>query len=369
MSLPATTADPVHVLSLGAGVQSSVMLLMAERGELTPRPAAAIFADTGWEPQDVYDHLDWLAGETSIPITRVSNGRNLREDTMEGLRHDGKTGFLDIPHFIGTPGRAVISKRQCTIHYKITPIQQAARELAGYPRPGKAPPPGAVAMWIGISTDEALRIKPSRVKYVRNEYPLIDAGISRRDCQRWFERNYPGRPLVKSACLGCPFHNARAWVTLYRRGGRNGRRRWRWTADCGSPATPGVPGPARWFRAGSCTCSPEDRWRWRSPRWMRPCAASRNSPGWTGITLATNAKACAKSRRRRMIYINNARVAQVVLRADQWVMMASVYDTEFGDGPIDVLDEKWMLRGDADLSPGSKARVWARIVRSIRGGA
>ena len=70
-----------------------------------------------------------------------------------------------------------------------------------------------------------------------------------------------------------------------------------------------------------------------------------------------------------MIYINNARLAKVVLRGDQWAVMASVYDTEFGDGPIGVLDEKWILRGDADLAPGSKARVWARIVRSIRGGA
>ena len=50
----------MHVISLGGGVQSTVMLLMAEREEITPLPSAAIFADTGWEPEYVYQHLSWL---------------------------------------------------------------------------------------------------------------------------------------------------------------------------------------------------------------------------------------------------------------------------------------------------------------------
>lgn len=38
-----------HVLSLGAGVQSSTIALMAAAGEITPMPDAAIFADTSAE--------------------------------------------------------------------------------------------------------------------------------------------------------------------------------------------------------------------------------------------------------------------------------------------------------------------------------
>lgn len=49
-----------NFLSLGAGVQSSTMALMAAKGEITPMPDAAIFADTSAEPQAVYDWLDWL---------------------------------------------------------------------------------------------------------------------------------------------------------------------------------------------------------------------------------------------------------------------------------------------------------------------
>ncbi|MBK8468120.1 MAG: hypothetical protein IPL32_20085 [Chloracidobacterium sp.] len=49
-----------HIISLGAGVQSSTMALMAAHGEITPIPDCAIFADTQAEPQSVYTWLDWL---------------------------------------------------------------------------------------------------------------------------------------------------------------------------------------------------------------------------------------------------------------------------------------------------------------------
>ena len=39
-------SEPIHILSLGAGVQSSTLALMAAAGEVTPMPVAAIFADT-----------------------------------------------------------------------------------------------------------------------------------------------------------------------------------------------------------------------------------------------------------------------------------------------------------------------------------
>jgi 3'-phosphoadenosine 5'-phosphosulfate sulfotransferase (PAPS reductase)/FAD synthetase len=48
----------MRVISLGAGVQSTTLLLLAHRGELPGGPVDyAIFADTGWEPAGVYRHL------------------------------------------------------------------------------------------------------------------------------------------------------------------------------------------------------------------------------------------------------------------------------------------------------------------------
>ena len=56
--------ETLKVLSLGAGVQSTTVLLMSLRGEL-PKLDAAIFANTQWEPQAVYEHLGWLMTESA----------------------------------------------------------------------------------------------------------------------------------------------------------------------------------------------------------------------------------------------------------------------------------------------------------------
>ena len=200
------------VLSLGAGVQSSTLLLMAEDGEIEPRPDAAIFADTGWEPAAVYAHLDWLETQTSIPIHRVSNGRNLYDDTWNGVEPSGHI-FTSIPVFaIDKNGKVQLAKRQCTRNYKIHPIQAKIGELLGRKKGSRS---GSTAcQYIGISRDEAIRMKPSGKSWIENAWPLIDAGKTRLDCLRWFESHYPGRPLVKSSCVGCPFHADAEWLKL-----------------------------------------------------------------------------------------------------------------------------------------------------------
>jgi 3'-phosphoadenosine 5'-phosphosulfate sulfotransferase (PAPS reductase)/FAD synthetase len=48
------------VISLGAGVQSSTMAIMAAKGDLPPVDVA-IFADTGNEPKAVYTYLNYLS--------------------------------------------------------------------------------------------------------------------------------------------------------------------------------------------------------------------------------------------------------------------------------------------------------------------
>lgn len=58
----------LRVLSLGAGVQSTTLALMAAHGEIGPMPDCAIFADTGWEPAAVYEHLAWLRSPNVLPF-------------------------------------------------------------------------------------------------------------------------------------------------------------------------------------------------------------------------------------------------------------------------------------------------------------
>ncbi|TIW28701.1 MAG: hypothetical protein E5V63_04280 [Mesorhizobium sp.] len=197
----------LRVISLGAGVQSTTMALMAARGDL-PMPDCAIFADTGWEPAAVYRHLEWLEQQLPFQVHRVERG-NIRDD----LLRCAEGHWADVPAFVKNPDGSIgLVNRQCTKQYKIRPIRQKVRNLLGLER--KASPTHAVAeQWIGISLDEAIRMKPSKEAWQAHIWPLIELRMSRRDCLRWLaERQYPEPP--KSSCIGCPYHSNDQWLAL-----------------------------------------------------------------------------------------------------------------------------------------------------------
>ena len=201
------------VLSLGAGVQSSVMALMADRGEFDRVPDAAIFADTGAEPESVYEHLDWLEAQLSFPVHRVNAGSSLTADVVAGLNSTGQ-GFVTIPAYLHRGNKWSASKRQCTREYKLEPIRREVRRLCGVGHKQRMPAKGYVEMWIGISTDEITRMKPPRDKWSEGRWPLIEIGMSRQDCKDWFAERYPDRMLHRSACTFCPYHSEAEWQAM-----------------------------------------------------------------------------------------------------------------------------------------------------------
>jgi hypothetical protein len=72
-------------------------------------------------------------------------------------------------------------------------------------------------VWIGISLDEAERMKGSGLKWYRHVYPLIDARMSRMDCINQVQR-YGWEVPHKSRCYMCPNQSEIAWRELKRRG-------------------------------------------------------------------------------------------------------------------------------------------------------
>tara|TARA_R110002020_G_scaffold26011_1_gene84234 strand:+ start:2248 stop:3069 length:822 start_codon:yes stop_codon:yes gene_type:complete len=200
------TNKDLCVLSLGAGVQSTTMALMAAQGEFDKMPDCAIFADTGYEPAGVYTHLDWLEAQLPFPVYRVTAG-NIKDDHLDGINTTGQL-FASMPLFTAGGGMA---RRQCTHEYKISPIRKKTRELLGVGFGERVPKKLRVEMWIGISTDEASRMKPSRDKWQDNVWPLIDKRMSRWDCRKWFEQRHSGRTLAKSACIACPYRDSAGW--------------------------------------------------------------------------------------------------------------------------------------------------------------
>jgi hypothetical protein len=232
-----TSSIRLRILSLGAGVQSTTLALMAAHGEIGPMPDCAIFADTGWEPQAVYEHLEWLMSDNVFPFpVHIVSAGNIRDDLLQA---GGGGRWASIPAFTrtttaagsevpildeGEAGEIIVVgsrrtatetvsigmiRRQCTTDYKIVPIRRKVRELAGLTR-RRSPDHPVVEQWIGISLDEIIRMKPSREAWQLNRWPLIERRISRRDCLAWLRRHgYPEPP--KSACIGCPFHDDHRW--------------------------------------------------------------------------------------------------------------------------------------------------------------
>lgn len=246
--------EPIHIISLGAGVQSSCMAMMAAKEMLSPMPVAAIFADTQAEPKSVYTWLDWLEKQLPFPVIRVTQG-SLERDTLVLHERKDKTGHWihsGIPHYsINSDGSKGHGPRQCTHDYKITPIMKqvrsmviskmtqwrrdhkdAVKEIAAWnkavrlARRQKAFPPmrqraawdelqsdPLVIQWIGISTDEASRMKESKLGYIKNIWPLIEGEISRKQCLEWFTLNNLPKP-PRSACVFCPYHSDKEWLRL-----------------------------------------------------------------------------------------------------------------------------------------------------------
>jgi hypothetical protein len=209
-----------HIINLGAGVQSSTMALMAAKGEITPMPDCAIFADTQAEPDSVYEWLDWLEKELPFPVYRVTNG-NLTDKSLQLVERskDGKWGKKGekymkriIPLFGQMPDGEVVAAlgRACTADYKIRPIEKKIKQVAKIKRGEKET---KVIQWVGISYDEIQRMKESQKPWTELRYPLVDLEMHRHHCKQWMKKNgYPEPP--RSACYYCPFHSNDEWRRL-----------------------------------------------------------------------------------------------------------------------------------------------------------
>jgi len=184
---------------------------MAKSGSIEP-PDVAIFADTQWEPAAVYRHLDWLETQLPFPVRRVTAG-SIREAISTRTNTSGNDGFSAIPWHITLPdGSPSIGRRQCSNEYKLIPIMRRIRDELGVGRRGFIEPE-SVEVLLGISLDEAHRMRAPRQAYMVNVYPLIDLRMTRGDCIGWLDKHgYPTPP--KSACIGCPFHGDDYWIAL-----------------------------------------------------------------------------------------------------------------------------------------------------------
>jgi len=251
-----TEPKTITILSLGGGVQSTALALMAEAG-MIEKPVAAIFADTGDEPAALYAHLEWIRSKVSFPIYIVKEGNGLGVDFLDALA--GITNRASQPPFyvkaptlspdeialiLAEPepdrGTAMMIEtddflaielteespewmewknrqtramntdqggmlwRACTRDYKIVPIRRKVREIM-IEHGAKH-----VRQLIGISTDERQRENASGVKFITNVHPLLEMGWNRFRCEVWLWDTF-GIKVPKSACRYCPYRSNAGW--------------------------------------------------------------------------------------------------------------------------------------------------------------
>jgi len=182
-------AEPRHILSFGAGVNSvASMIILIRSGEPLDE---VVFADTGGEVPETYSYLRIAAAYLAshgIHLRIVSNrvsGRDLYANSWQ---------------------RRVIPSvvwRWSTRDFKVRPIHRYYRSL-GVP----------INQYVGIAYDEIERMKDSLVSFVVNLYPLVDRRMTRADCAKVIDE--AGLPLpVKSGCFFCPFNSAGRWRWLH----------------------------------------------------------------------------------------------------------------------------------------------------------
>jgi hypothetical protein len=106
-------------------------------------------------------------------------------------------------------------RRQCTREYKIEPIRRYCRKLMGVGYRKRVKDGQSITMLIGISTDEAVRMKTAKDKWQTNKWPLIEMGMSRAACYGWLEKNGFG-DTAKSSCTFCPYHSDEHWLDMKR---------------------------------------------------------------------------------------------------------------------------------------------------------
>lgn len=214
-----TAENPFYVVSSGAGVQSTAMLVLSAQGKIPYR--THVFANVGPKAENpdtlvyVETVLKPYAEKHGITFVELHAKRDLYDVLMDA---EGRS--VPIPVYMqgGMPGR-----RSCTMDWKIRLVDRWVRDYL------RAEQGTHAVIGLGISIDEIHRARSEGWHdrendnpegrnlgfWRRRAYPLIDLHMRRDDCVRIVaEAGLPTPP--KSSCWFCPFRDRSYWIDLKR---------------------------------------------------------------------------------------------------------------------------------------------------------
>lgn len=184
----------LHVISFGAGVQTTALSILNVRGEVGNVAHDLVFADTGGEHPETYDFI-----ERHFRPWAEANGLHLHV-----VRHPRENLYEEAWRRQMIPS---INTRWCTQNQKVRLIYRWLRQNGATRRE-------PADQQIGISADESHRAVDGWPRlYAKKRWPLCEMRLTRADCHRIIaEAGLPDPP--KSGCWYCPFQSRSSWHRL-----------------------------------------------------------------------------------------------------------------------------------------------------------
>lgn len=206
----------MKILSYGAGVQSTALVLMscenAKSNGSLPYPLvpiydAVIYCDLGLEPPWVISQLEFAQNackEAGIFFKVLDT--KLYQHFLENF---GERRTISIPWWtLRDDGKKSKMPRNCTIDFKVQEITNYVRwELLGYKKGQRLKPEDvkAHAMHMGFGIEEQHRCHENPHQLFTNHFPLVDMGMDRAASYAYILEHW-GLKTKASACAFCPFH-------------------------------------------------------------------------------------------------------------------------------------------------------------------
>ena len=184
------------VFSYGGGRQTVAMCVAIKRG-LLPRPDYIVMADTSRESSATWDYLHNVITPYLAPLGLAVQ---VIPHTFSSVDLYGHNGDLLIPAYTSHGKLPTF----CSVEWKRRAVRRWLREQGVK----------ECVMWLGYSLDEMRRMHMSDVRWVENQFPLIDPLRWRvGQCEQAInEEGLP--PAPKSACWCCPHWLPHQWYDM-----------------------------------------------------------------------------------------------------------------------------------------------------------
>lgn len=189
---------PKIVWSCGGGVQSSAIAALIIKGRL-PKPDYAVMVDVGYEKASTWENV---CGVLQPALAQV--GVNLQIIKTTDYRTNelfDASGHLIIPAYrLFEDGTKTKFNTHCSGPWKQKVVMKWLRDQGVE----------AARDWLGITTDEARRVRTSNIKWFAYEYPLIRLGMDRVDCHTLIY-SMGWERVLHSSCYLCPQQDDEQW--------------------------------------------------------------------------------------------------------------------------------------------------------------